>query len=386
MRSPVRLRRRRRRRAAAAAAHRHPGDPRLRRLPGQRQVPAHPLPGAGQPAPGQGLRPGRGRRAAHVGAAPGPAADRRRRTRCCSAPTPASRPKFLKAGSTCGTCRARCGGNNLGSMLGVATDQHAADQVPGHRGAAVRRRPARRPCRSSCPPPSEHDWEMITAGQRVQVIKRDPATGRGVLQFGTELVVGGDGSIAGLLGASPGASTAVVGDADLLERCFPRADRRLAAAAAGGHPLLRPHAVRGPGAARRRSAPTRCRPWSSTASTAGWRRERAVRGTARRTAGGPPPPAQREVAHLPAGRAAAAGRRDGLRARPAVQDALREAVERSDTGYAMAGTRARRGAGRVRRPPVGLASSTRPPSRRWPTSASASSSCCGRSPGPATGW
>ena len=38
---------------------------------------------------------------------------------------------------------------------------------------------------------------MITAGQRVQVIKRDPATGRGVLQFGTELVVGGDGSIAG---------------------------------------------------------------------------------------------------------------------------------------------------------------------------------------------
>jgi malate dehydrogenase (quinone) len=44
---------------------------------------------------------------------------------------------------------------------------------------------------------------MITAGQRVQVIKRDPATGRGVLQFGTELVVGGDGTIAGLLGASP---------------------------------------------------------------------------------------------------------------------------------------------------------------------------------------
>ena len=32
---------------------------------------------------------------------------------------------------------------------------------------------------------------MITAGQRVQVIKRDPATGRGVLQFGTEVVVGG---------------------------------------------------------------------------------------------------------------------------------------------------------------------------------------------------
>ena len=62
---------------------------------------------------------------------------------------------------------------------------------------------------------------MITAGQRVQVIKRDPATGRGVLQFGTELVVGGDGTIAGLLGASPGASTAVSAMLTLLERCFP---------------------------------------------------------------------------------------------------------------------------------------------------------------------
>jgi malate dehydrogenase (quinone) len=62
---------------------------------------------------------------------------------------------------------------------------------------------------------------MVTAGQRVQVIKRDPATGRGVLQFGTELVVGGNGTVAGLLGASPGASTAVSAMLDLLERCFP---------------------------------------------------------------------------------------------------------------------------------------------------------------------
>ena len=53
------------------------------------------------------------------------------------------------------------------------------------------------------------------------MIKRDPATGRGVLQFGTELVVGGDGSIAGLLGASPGASTAVSAMITLLEQCFP---------------------------------------------------------------------------------------------------------------------------------------------------------------------
>jgi malate dehydrogenase (quinone) len=43
-----------------------------------------------------------------------------------------------------------------------------------------------------------------------------------VLQFGTELVVGGEGTIAGLLGASPGASTAVSAMLTLLERCFPQ--------------------------------------------------------------------------------------------------------------------------------------------------------------------
>ena len=71
------------------------------------------------------------------------------------------------------------------------------------------------------PEAEEHDWDMITAGQRVQVIKRDPGTNRGTLQFGTELVTGADGTIAGLLGASPGASTAVSAMLTLLERCFP---------------------------------------------------------------------------------------------------------------------------------------------------------------------
>ena len=64
------------------------------------------------------------------------------------------------------------------------------------------------------------DWYRITAGQRVQVIKRD-AKKLGVLQFGTEVVAASDGSIAGLLGASPGASTAVPIMLDLIERCFP---------------------------------------------------------------------------------------------------------------------------------------------------------------------
>ncbi len=60
------------------------------------------------------------------------------------------------------------------------------------------------------------DWEKITAGQRVQVIRPN-----GVLQFGTEVITHADGSIAGLLGASPGASTAAPIMFEILERCFP---------------------------------------------------------------------------------------------------------------------------------------------------------------------
>lgn len=64
------------------------------------------------------------------------------------------------------------------------------------------------------------DWELITAGQRVQVMKKKGRFG-GVLQFGTEVVTHADGSLGGLLGASPGASTAAPIMVKLLERCFP---------------------------------------------------------------------------------------------------------------------------------------------------------------------
>ncbi|WP_309081961.1 malate:quinone oxidoreductase [Zhihengliuella sp.] len=65
------------------------------------------------------------------------------------------------------------------------------------------------------------EWELISAGQRVQVIKKDPKKA-GVLQFGTEVITSADGSISGLLGASPGASTAAPIMIDLLRRCFPQ--------------------------------------------------------------------------------------------------------------------------------------------------------------------
>ncbi len=63
------------------------------------------------------------------------------------------------------------------------------------------------------------DWRLEIAGQRVQVIKKDDEE-IGVLEFGTELVCAADGSIAALLGASPGASTAVTAMIDVLKKCF----------------------------------------------------------------------------------------------------------------------------------------------------------------------
>lgn len=64
------------------------------------------------------------------------------------------------------------------------------------------------------------DWERIIAGQRVQIIKKDEEKG-GKLQFGTEIVSSADGSLVALLGASPGASTAVSIMLNVLDKCYP---------------------------------------------------------------------------------------------------------------------------------------------------------------------
>ncbi len=70
------------------------------------------------------------------------------------------------------------------------------------------------------PGAKDGDWRLWQAGQRVQIIKRDPKKG-GVLKLGTEIVASKDGSIAALLGASPGASTAPSIMLDLLKKVFP---------------------------------------------------------------------------------------------------------------------------------------------------------------------
>ena len=69
------------------------------------------------------------------------------------------------------------------------------------------------------PDAKDDEWDLVTAGQRVQIIKKDPEKG-GKLQFGTEVVAAEDGSLSALLGASPGASTAVSIIIEVLEKCF----------------------------------------------------------------------------------------------------------------------------------------------------------------------
>jgi malate dehydrogenase (quinone) len=69
------------------------------------------------------------------------------------------------------------------------------------------------------PNAQSEDWELIQAGQRVQIIKKDAEHG-GILQFGTEVVSAADGSLAALLGASPGASTAAPIMLSVLEKTF----------------------------------------------------------------------------------------------------------------------------------------------------------------------
>lgn len=71
------------------------------------------------------------------------------------------------------------------------------------------------------PKAQRKDWQLITAGQRVQIIKRNPETGEASLEFGTELVTDKDHTISALLGASPGASTSPPIMLKLLAQAFP---------------------------------------------------------------------------------------------------------------------------------------------------------------------
>ena len=125
--------------------------------------------------------------------------------------------RFLKHGSLLDLFRS-VKWNNIGPLLAVARDnfdltKYLVGQVlqsSAHRFATLQQfYPLARP----------EDWQLQVAGQRVQIIKRDPRHG-GILQFGTELVEAADKSLVALLGASPGASTAVWIMLRVIEGCF----------------------------------------------------------------------------------------------------------------------------------------------------------------------
>jgi malate dehydrogenase (quinone) len=127
-------------------------------------------------------------------------------------------PKFLKNGSILDIVT-QVRAKNLGPMLSVARDNPSLlTYLIGELLASRKKKVAA--LRAFMPTVDGSDWELITAGQRAQVMKKDPKKG-GVLQFGTEVIAAGDGTIAGLLGASPGASTAVPIMLDVLRTCFP---------------------------------------------------------------------------------------------------------------------------------------------------------------------
>ncbi|PMC34526.1 malate:quinone oxidoreductase [Bacillus sp. UMB0899] len=127
-------------------------------------------------------------------------------------------PKFLKNGSTFDLITS-VKPDNLLTMLAagaknMSLTKYLIQQV------RLSKEQRMEELREFIPSAKSEDWDVVVAGQRVQVIK-DTDAGKGMLQFGTEVVSAADGSIAALLGASPGASTAVHVMLEVLEKCFP---------------------------------------------------------------------------------------------------------------------------------------------------------------------
>jgi malate dehydrogenase (quinone) len=129
-------------------------------------------------------------------------------------------PKFLKTGSIfdlIGSVKP----NNLFTMLAAGVKEMALTKYLIQQ-VMLSNEKRMEELREFIPSAKTEDWDIVVAGQRVQVIKDTEAGGKGTLQFGTEVVSAADGSIAALLGASPGASTAVHVMLEVIEKCFPQ--------------------------------------------------------------------------------------------------------------------------------------------------------------------
>ncbi len=127
-------------------------------------------------------------------------------------------PKFLKTGSNLdliGSVKP----NNVLTMLAsgaknLSLTKYLVEQL------MLSKEERMEELRAFIPTANEDDWDIVVAGQRVQVIK-DTETEKGKLQFGTEVITSDDGSISALLGASPGASIAISVMLEVIQKCFP---------------------------------------------------------------------------------------------------------------------------------------------------------------------
>ena len=127
-------------------------------------------------------------------------------------------PKFLKEGSMLDLLTS-VKPDNLVTMLGAAVNNVSLTTYL-IKQLMLSKEERMEALRDFVPKAETADWELVVAGQRVQIIK-NTAAGKGMLQFGTEVISAADGSVAALLGASPGASTAVSTMLEVLKRCFP---------------------------------------------------------------------------------------------------------------------------------------------------------------------
>lgn len=127
-------------------------------------------------------------------------------------------PKFLKTGSMLDLVTS-VKPNNVLTMLAAGAKEMSLTKYLIQQVIASKEQRMEE-LREFIPNAIAEDWDLIVAGQRVQVIK-DTEAGKGTLQFGTEVICGADGTIAALLGASPGASTAVHVMLEVIRKCFP---------------------------------------------------------------------------------------------------------------------------------------------------------------------
>ena len=125
--------------------------------------------------------------------------------------------KFLKTGSFVDLIKS-VKANNLKAMLGAG--KHNIDLTRYLVGEVFQTQKQRlQALQQFYPAAKQSDWHLSHAGKRVQIIKSCDDKG-GKLEFGTEIVASSDGSIAALLGASPGASVSVSAMLDVLNVCF----------------------------------------------------------------------------------------------------------------------------------------------------------------------